>query len=252
LPIQLEVNSYYAPIQAVRYQLENSDGISEYEDATFDSVSNVWTGTINGIAAGTNNIHVLVSHSNTNAVTEAMSPFLNVEFSRLTLSHTGKGLVATKHFNPKKLVVGMNYNLAARGTGGYVFSSWSGCVTSEVANLAFMMQSNAMVVANFVPFPFGDSAGRYRTSFTNYWSNFGELPTPIPGWIDIRILKSGNFHGVLEMDQTRHSISGQFDASGTWAGFDANTPFQLNITSQATLIGQMPFNGDFVTTREHR
>ena len=261
LPLHVDVISYYLPIQAVQYRLENANGVGDYRGATFvsglnnwtgsfdglASATNSWTGTVDGIAAGTNTLRVQVWDSNTNLVAGATIRFANLVFSQSTVSHTGKGIV-TKHFNPRKVVVGLNYYLAAKGTGGYVFSSWSGSVTSDVAQLSFTMQSNAVIVANFVPFQFGESAGRYQAAFTNSPSS----SPPAPGWMKITVAKNGNLHGIVDMYGYKIPISGQFDASGACACFANGIGVVFRVTPDGQLMGQIPDSPNVVMTRESR
>jgi hypothetical protein len=82
----------------------------------------------------------------------------------LDLSVTGNGTVAGAT-DGQLLEVGRNYTLTATPATGSVFSNWTGGVSGVSPKLTFRMESNLVVIANFVPNPFSGTAGKYNGLF---------------------------------------------------------------------------------------
>lgn len=75
----------------------------------------------------------------------------NVIFgSPLTVNIVGNGSV-TPNRNGQYLEIGTAYNITAVPAPNNLFSHWSGGVSSTARELTFVMQSNLVLVANFVP-----------------------------------------------------------------------------------------------------
>ncbi len=70
--------------------------------------------------------------------------------SQLTVTIVGNGTV-TPNLNGQNLDIGKNYTITAVPGPNYLFSQWSGGVTSTARQLTFVMQSNLVLQANFVP-----------------------------------------------------------------------------------------------------
>ena len=104
-----------------------------------------------------------VDFSNNFSATNNLRSIVFIVTSPLNLSHTGSGSIGGAT-NGQPLVVGRGYILTARPAAGFLFSNWTGAVsTSNV--LHFTMQTNFVLTANFVPNPFLATAGNYTGLF---------------------------------------------------------------------------------------
>jgi uncharacterized delta-60 repeat protein len=96
--------------------------------------------------------------------------FVSFKTAPLTLVTNGAGVILPKL--PAELEVGREFTIMAKPAAGNVFSNWlSGISPSEpqpissALELTFVMQSNLVIVANFVPSPFIPAAGVYNGIF---------------------------------------------------------------------------------------
>src|SRR6185436_593391 len=112
--------------------------------------------------------------------------FFQVVTNALTLAIRGTGVV-NGSTNNQVLEVGRGYRLTATPGAGYLFSNWTGNVSGALPTLGFIMQSNMVIEANFVPNPF------------------------------LRV--SGAFNGLFyETSEVRHRTSGDFKFTVTTSG----------------------------------
>jgi hypothetical protein len=98
-----------------------------------------------------------LSLTNTRSVFEVVT-------SALTLTVTGSGTV-TGATNHQVLEVGRGYHLLAVPATGSVFSNWTGQASGNAPALGFLMESNMVLQANFVPNPFWRIAGTFNGLF---------------------------------------------------------------------------------------
>lgn len=70
--------------------------------------------------------------------------------SPLLLQILGQGEV-TPNLSRELLEIGRTYTLTAKPERGWTFARWTGGVNSEKATLEFVMRSNLVLIANFVP-----------------------------------------------------------------------------------------------------
>ncbi len=137
-----------------------------------------------------------------------LSPF-DLPSSTLTVETVGTGAV-TPDYNGKQLALGKSYTVNAIPGVGYAFSKWTGGVSSTSPELTFVMESNLVLVANFVAQNFAPSAGSYSGLFFVP----GDVEFESSGAFTASTTTGGNFSGQLQMGNNRYSLSGQFDATG--------------------------------------
>ncbi len=70
--------------------------------------------------------------------------------SNLTLTVVGAGKV-TPNLATQKLTIGRSYTVTANPNPGQAFAGWSGSVTSMAQRLTFVLKSNSVLTATFVP-----------------------------------------------------------------------------------------------------
>jgi len=110
------------------------------------------------------NYTVLVANAG-GAVTSTVARLtVNFQTSFLTIVTNGVGAVIPD-LTKKPLEIGQTYTVTARPAIGNLFSNWTGGATSSVPALTFTMQSNLVLVVNFVPSPFLTVKGVYNGLF---------------------------------------------------------------------------------------
>ena len=128
--------------------------------------------------------------------------------SMLQVRTVGQGSV-TPNLNSRLLQVGSIYALNARPARGNIFGRWTGAPFQGPA-LRFMMQSNLILVAEFVPNPFMPVQGVYSglISSTNPLSAEGN------GLLSLLLSSSGAFSCHVTVDGKTYSTHGQFGFLG--------------------------------------
>ena len=151
--------------------------------------------------------------SPTNTVT-----FAYVATDRLLLSTAGNGRVSPNYSNAV-LEVGKRYSLTATPGTGSLFSNWVGRVSGNVvistntASLSFLMQSNLVLQANFVPNPFTPLAGAYNGLFFPTANSYMATNTGATnsGFMGLTLTSLGKYSGSLLLEGRTVRFSGQFD-----------------------------------------
>jgi hypothetical protein len=166
-----------------------------------------WTASIQPIAR-TNLIKAYsVDEAGNYSVTNALN-FIYVVPSPLTLTTNGLGTI-TRSFAGNILEVGRIYSMTAVPGAGQVFYGWSGDLKSTNAALTFVMQSNMVLQANFIPNPFPKAAGTYYGLFAE--SNRAQNRS---GFFTLSVGPAGGFSASLVRGTNTFPFSGGFDVYG--------------------------------------
>lgn len=193
-------------VKTIEYRLENTQGTGDYQAAT--GTTN-WAASIGGLIPGTNTIRFRARDSLDNLSPEITRRVVYVVLSPLTLLVSGSGTV-TPNLNQQSLEVGKTYQVVAAPKAGNIFSNWSGSLTGEKATLKFVMQTNLVLQANFVPNPFIPAKGTYNGLFLNSsqpdFTNSGPL--------SLTLASDGTFSGKIRAGEKGYTISGKFNAAG--------------------------------------
>jgi hypothetical protein len=128
----------------------------------------------------------------------------------VTIVTNGDGAVSP-NLNGKLLKAGKNYTIKAVAGSGYVFSNWSGDITSAKNPLSFMLESNMVLQANFIPNPFLPLKGTYNGLFSATNGVTEETAGMLKG---LTVRQTGAYSGTLIINGGSHVISGAFDLSG--------------------------------------
>lgn len=193
-------------VALVQFRLENAQGTNDYADA---DGTNTWTATVNGLIPGPNTIRVRAFDINGNQATVS-STVTYVVVSPITVTQTGTGTISP-NLNGQSLDVGATFKMTAKPGTGQVFSNWSGTITSTAAALTFVMQSNMVLQANFVPNPFIPVAAVYQGLF--YDPNNPQHQSS--GFFNATVSSSGSFSSKMMLAGKAVSLSGQFAPDGT-------------------------------------
>jgi len=196
-------------VSFVQYRLENAAGTNDYQNATG---SNSWTTTVNGLIPGPNTIRVRSFDTSNNQSPEATVTVSYVVTSPLTVNITGSGTVSP-NLNGTQQPVGNTLTLTAKPNTGQVFSNWTGDIESTSAALTFVMQSNMVLTANFVPNPFVPLAGTYEGLI---FDTNGPAPQS-SGFFNAKLTSGGAFSAKISLAGQNLSLAGQFSAGGSFS-----------------------------------
>ncbi|HXJ58515.1 MAG TPA: Ig-like domain-containing protein [Verrucomicrobiae bacterium] len=127
----------------------------------------------------------------------------------LNLDIQGKGSVKGGT-NGQKLDIGRPYRLKATPNVGFVFSNWTGDVSSDSPELSFVMQSNVTLSANFVTNPFV----RVKGAFNGLFYDTNEVNLASSGFFTVKLTDRGTYSAKLTMGKKRLSTSGRLDLEG--------------------------------------
>jgi hypothetical protein len=94
---------------------------------------------------------------------------------------------------------------------GSVFAGWSGDVETSAAKVAFVMESNLVLQANFQPDLFFTGKGGYNGLFQP--PPEGVTPTN-SGFVALTVTSRGAFSGFVQLGLKRTAMSGRFDMDG--------------------------------------
>ncbi|HET7624075.1 MAG TPA: fibronectin type III domain-containing protein, partial [Verrucomicrobiae bacterium] len=132
--------------------------------------------------------------------------------SILTIITNGDGTVSTST-RVEKMKTGKTYSAVASPAKGQRFAGWTGSVNSGSRKIRFVMESNVVLQANFIPDPFAPISGSYSGLF--YES--GAMRQESSGFFTIRVTKNGAYSGRLQIGSTRYPFSGKLglDCSAT-------------------------------------
>lgn len=157
--------------------------------------------------AGTNRLRAYAVDGVGNvSATQAMAVVFVVPWP-IDLGVTGEGRLSPD-LRGALLEVGRGYALTAVPAPGWLFSNWVGAATSSAARLSFVMQSNLVLRANFVPNPFRALRGSYAGLF--YDTNAPAHANA--AWLALTVAESGAFSGRLTQGRVVTPFSGRFDA----------------------------------------
>jgi hypothetical protein len=125
--------------------------------------------------------------------------------SGLTLQTKGKGRISSPYLPGLK--PGRPYVVTAVPDVGQVFAGWTGGVTSSVPQLSFVLTSNLVLEADFIPSPFIPTAGTYNGLF--YESD--QVRQYSAGSFTVSVTSRGTYSGRLQIGGNRYGFTGRLD-----------------------------------------
>jgi hypothetical protein len=142
--------------------------------------------------------------------------FTYVATDLLTLLTDGLGRVSRIGFIGNLLNIGQIYGVKAVPGAGQLFAGWSGSISATSNPLSFIMQSNMVLQANFVPNPFPALTGDYNGLFypTNLLGDAaGWANATNSGFFALKLMTNGSFSGNLALEGKIVPFSGALDLS---------------------------------------
>ena len=163
---------------------------------------------------------------------------LQATFVPVTIVANGKGTVTPNLSILQTLMVGKNYTVTATPGSGQIFIGWTGSITSSVARLTFMMTSNVMLQANFIPNPYLAVAGSYNGLF----HEADAVRTNSAGSFAVSVTTAGSYSGSVLIGTRKTGFSGKLSlqlqgaSALTIDGTNAMVQFQLGTNDLADQI----------------
>lgn len=192
-------------VDHVEYQLQNSGGNSGWQTAT--GTTN-WSAAT-ALTAGTNTITVRSFGFGMQASASVSRSVVFVVTDALTVVTNGLGKFSPD-LNGKFLEIGRRYTIAATPANNWVFSNWSGSISSNGAALNFLMQSNMVLQGNFVTNPFIAVKGVYNGLFREA----DAVRQSSAGFITVTLATSGSYVGTMKLDGASYVLKSHFDLYG--------------------------------------
>jgi len=151
-----------------------------------------------------------------------------------TFQTNGLGIIL-RAFKGNELELGRRYTVCALPDPGQLFSCWSGDISTTANPLSFIMRSNMVLTANFVPNPFPALQGDYNGLFYP-----ADLTGGITGWADatnsgffsLMLAGSGKFTGRIRMGDINLPFSGALSLglqSQITVPRSGSTPLRINL-----------------------
>jgi hypothetical protein len=126
----------------------------------------------------------------------------------LAVQTSGQGIVLP-NLNGAQLTIGKTYKLKAKADAGQLFAGWNGADSQSPA-LTFVMQSNLVLTANFVPNPFLAIKGNYA----GLAADTNVVMPESSGYFGLTVTPMGAFSGKLLLAGGHFGFHGQFDSNG--------------------------------------
>jgi hypothetical protein len=212
-------------VALVQCRVQNADGTGDYQDAVG---TNAWSITFTNLTVGPNTVWARAFDTSGNVSPQVTRPFTYAVVSPLMLTTNGRGSVSV---SPKPIgglcYVNATYILTAKPGSGYLFSGWTGDEDSSNPKLVFMMHTNEVLAANFVPNPFIQIAGNYLGLFSDV-----NVRVESAGMLTVTLKSSGIFTGKLKLAAGSYALSGQFGLDGYWS----NTVTARNLPAQSVQL----------------
>ena len=157
----------------------------------------------------TANYSVLITNIGGPTISDLARLIVEFQTSPLLLMTNGLGVVLPRP--PALLEIGRPYTVTAKPVVGNLFSNWTGGVTSSSPTLTFVMQSNLVLIVNFVPSPFIAVKGTFNGLF--YDTN-----TPAhanAGAFSLTLDDKGGVRGTVRQGTKTRKFTGTFSLERT-------------------------------------
>ena len=181
--------------------------------------------TLTSVTTGqSGNYSCVVTNAGGSATSSAATLIVNAATSQpttLTLIIQGQGTVSPD-LRSANLNIGQLYTVTATPAAGYIFTGWTVQTPSTVPTsrtIAFVMASNLVLQATFVPDPSIAAAGFYNGLF---FEN-DEVRLHSAGAFNLILNAGESFSAWLQIGATRFSLSGTLDANLTATNVIART-----------------------------
>ena len=196
-----------APAAAkVQVRLENAAGTGAYVNAS--GVTN-WSAAIPGLIAGPNTLRVRSVAGDGQTLVELTRVVRHVVLRPLNVAVDGSGTVSAGFLGTSQRELDATFTISAAPAAGWLFSGWTGGVTSTSAKLTLKMIEGLTLTAHFIPNPFLAHKGAYNGMIVGATSAHAAN-----GLFKITVAAGGTFTGRLTIGGLGYAVSGKFNARG--------------------------------------
>lgn len=203
------VASDSSEVAGVQFRVENGAGISDYK---LTSGTTSWSADATGLVDGTNTVRINAWDNSGNATETTVNVYF-LQKTPLAVIVNGVGSLKPS-LNGQILETGTAFKITEKPGKGYVFAGWTGDVTAGDIAQNFIMRSNMVLQANFVPTPFVPVVGTYQGDVTGLVVG----PPELSGSFTTKITKDGKFTGKVRLNKKSYSFSGALLADGSYSG----------------------------------
>jgi hypothetical protein len=194
-------------------------------------------------------VSVSTGLASTNSEPAVLTVSTNPSAGEIEIVISGSGKVNPPD-NGKALVIGHTYTITAEPAKGYIFANWSGFIYTNTAALKFVMQSNMLLEANFVPNIFLSAEGAYAGLFAPVGEDREQTNS---GSFALSVTTAGTFSGQLKLGGETVALKGKFGVTGAAEVVSARrgestltTTLQLDLANQA--VEGTVSDGSFTST----
>ncbi|MGH8247131.1 MAG: InlB B-repeat-containing protein, partial [Gammaproteobacteria bacterium] len=193
---------------AAEYRVETAAGTNDYQMA---SGTTNWSVALSDLAPGAYRFRARARDTAGNLSAEATRSVQIL--APLTVTTSGDGMIGGGFAGTTFRDVGRRLSIPALPKAGSLFSNWTGTIVSTTNPLIFVMRSETMLQANFVPNPFLPLKGSFDGLFTVNDPSLGTRHEN-SGFFTFTLTDRGKYSGRLQLAGKRHPFSGQFSLDG--------------------------------------
>jgi hypothetical protein len=146
---------------------------------------------------------------------------------KATLITNGPGSISP-NLSKRQLTAGRTYAVTARPGPGQAFAGWVGSINSSAPTLSFVLASNLLLQANFIPSPFIPAQGAYNGLFFEP----AQVRQESSGAFSVALSSRGSYSGRLQTGSLRLGFSGQL-------ALDCQATNTIHHAGAATLVLQL-------------
>lgn len=127
----------------------------------------------------------------------------------LDISPAGGGTVTGAATGTTAHNAGDEITLTAKPSPGFLFTGWTGGITSNDRTIEFLMPETLQLTANFIPNPWAAARGKFVGLVRGSPGSSAEA-----GLLTVVLDQAGAFSGCIVIGGTKRSFKGKFDATG--------------------------------------
>ena len=191
---------------SVQVRVENAAGTGAYVTATGTAS---WSATVPGLTAGSNTLRVRSLDSGGQPLVELTRVIRLAVTKELFVTVDGSGTVSAGFLGASQRELDTTFTITATPASGWLFSGWTGGVTSPSAKLTLKMIEGLSLTAHFIPNPFIAHKGAYNGLIVG-----GTTAHLTNGLFKTTVAAGGTYSGRLTIGGLGYAFSGKFDVRG--------------------------------------
>jgi len=194
---------------------------------------------------GSATIVVYVTDNTGNTASDAFElTVTNLPPKPLVLRTNGSGTI-TPNLAAQTVTFGKSYSVTAKPATGQVFAGWTGSIVSSSTTLKFLLTSNMVLQANFIPNPYVPVSGAYNGLF---FEDEGIRPESA-GFVTASLTSGGSYSGKLQIGNNKFSFSGKLNLQCQATNRIKRGTNYMTVTLQADQTGRLAGNVAFGSWR---